>query len=622
MQKLLISYLLITGVGTAVVMAMPSLVVLGFFLLIIPGLILSMLPSAFLYGLVFAAGWFAARMIFGDGVLPVLVGLAAVLAVGFTVPLPSRNAAMAAYRSSLLPEILPEQPIALRGVVHFKLNRPKLVKADRNKLAPGIGQSGFRCDGHCLAALFTPGVTAVVLDSSVAGDGSQQAVRTFRLEKRPGCSSNVEVDFKSIVPPLQNPDLKGMGNHEGGKLLVSQWAMKLAGEYCLVADSVVPAADFTVIERTSNSSTSSARWSFEPGRLETQTVEILAGDTVVSRQHQSSVFPLSKFLFVGSTGGIEHFRFGWNRTVVHSKTGYDAIKLSRILGQHTNLAGKPLNAAEQLAVMRPALRAQLIAALDDPSASAASPGFQVMESYFQAMGNSAADEDVALLVRLVSDQRLTEFRGAWQLKLPLAQARTVYDAYTRRLIATSAPAEMAKSHMGGLVKNLGAEAAGLIGPLQLQLLRDPDKRLAVPELVRALGFGSAKNAPMLLAMIKHHGGVVAEIHDQRSRRSIRTYDRQAERDRNIDMIIAAKNGLCLLGPQGSAVADELAAYLVSGALPQNLVDGHQMADWHVTLVRMGWPISRTIKPHNMSGTDGSYRRNIQMKVDRWKPDRC
>ena len=50
MPKFLKPYLIITGVMSFLALAMPDLVLIGFFMLIIPGLILSLAPTAFLWG--------------------------------------------------------------------------------------------------------------------------------------------------------------------------------------------------------------------------------------------------------------------------------------------------------------------------------------------------------------------------------------------------------------------------------------------------------------------------------------------------------------------------------------------------------------------------------------------
>lgn len=624
MLKFLISYLTITGIGAFIAIAMPGLVVLGFFLLIIPGLVLSLMPSAFMYGVIFAAGWYAAQTVFGDGFMAIIAGIAAVAIVTTLATMPTRLTDMAMYQASILPDATPPSRIALKGHVRFDLLRPDMNQSQGPGYAYVPGQAGYSCNSYCLAALFTPGVTSVTIDKAATDGNSALSLeaRTYRLARRPACESNALVDFNSIAAPLSSEGRGGISQYEDGKLLVSKWAMKLAGDYCLLMEPARPDPDFTIVERETDNGAHPDRWEFGPGRLETQTVEIFAGKHIVYRSHQSSITTLGWFLSIMGTGGIENFGFGLGRSTTHSKVGYDAVKLSRSLGEYTNLAGKPEpDSAKQKVHLLPELRMQIAAALDNPALDANSPAFQIIQTYLEAVGSKASNEDVALISRLVSDQRLTRYPGSWALKLPLEQTRQIYDAYTRRLIATGAPAEMAKS-LAGMVGNLGPDAVKLIGPEQQKLLDDPVKRLAVPELVKALGYGKPDNGRVLFAILKQHAAVLAEIRRQRETQEIGGYDRQSERDSNISLVGAAESGLCLLGPQASGIRQELEQFLASGTMLNHLVTGHAMTDWNVILVRMGKPVSSVEKPANMSGTVSNYQRNVQAKIDHWQPDRC
>src|SRR5687767_8802022 len=117
MSKILSVYLTVTGIGAFIALAKPSLVVLGFFLLILPGLILSLMPTAFMYGVIFAAGWLAARMVLGEGIIPVLAGLGTLVVVVAAAPKPTRAADLATYRASILADVIPAQRIELTGAV-------------------------------------------------------------------------------------------------------------------------------------------------------------------------------------------------------------------------------------------------------------------------------------------------------------------------------------------------------------------------------------------------------------------------------------------------------------------------------------------------------------------------
>lgn len=44
------------------------------------------MPALFLYGVVFTVGWTAGRSVFGEGLLAIALGIAAVILVGLLVP--------------------------------------------------------------------------------------------------------------------------------------------------------------------------------------------------------------------------------------------------------------------------------------------------------------------------------------------------------------------------------------------------------------------------------------------------------------------------------------------------------------------------------------------------------
>ncbi|WP_309612381.1 hypothetical protein [Sphingomonas sp.] len=619
--KFLAGYLLITGIGAFVALSAPGLVVLGFFLLLIPGLILSLMPTAFLYGVVFAAGWYGARALLGDGVIAIVGGVAAIAIVATLTVLPRRMIDLAAYHATIQPDVRPASPIALKGNVRFNRQQANLNEASEQVYPYVVGTRGYACDSFCLAALFTPGVTSVTIDQTreadkIADGRPSPEARTYRLAPRPNCQSNVDMNFRGMQPPLRNKGSHGISDYEDGKVLAAQWALKLASDFCLVAEPARIAHDIVITERETDNATARKKWSFGPGRISTQTIEIAERGKIVYRNHQSSVNTLDKILTIAGTGGIENFGFDWARTTINSKTGYDAVKLADSLGDFTTLAGRPeVGISKNKAAMLPPLRAQIRQALDAGTLDERSPAFQVLEAYFAAVGDKATDEDVAITSRLAADPRLKSLPGIWSLKLTLAQARIVYDAYTKRLLANDPADAPKKSVFNAVLKGLGPDAISLIGADQKRLLDDPVRRLAAPELVRTLGYGNIDQAWQLFAILKQTAATLADIRTQRENGTIGSYGRQDERDVNGDMISFVKSGFCLGAPKDKRLLGELDVFLKSGG-------SYAMTDWNVTMVRMGKAIDTVEKPEDTSGTLSNYQRNVQSKVDHWTPDRC
>src|SRR5215510_13558025 len=84
MDAFLARYLIITGIGAAIAVAIPGLVVIGLFL-IVPGLILAIAPTAFLWGAIFAAIWWPSRTVIGTWPAA-FIALAGTVAVVIAVP--------------------------------------------------------------------------------------------------------------------------------------------------------------------------------------------------------------------------------------------------------------------------------------------------------------------------------------------------------------------------------------------------------------------------------------------------------------------------------------------------------------------------------------------------------
>src|SRR4051812_29890462 len=245
-QKFLPVYLLVTGIGAAAALAMPGLVVLGFFLLILPGLVLSLAPTAFLWGCVFTASWLAARIVLGDTLLTVLAAGAITALALMAVTQPNRAAGKAAYLASLLPDITPSGRIAMRGDIRLDLPGPRWDNIDSRGKS---GQRGFSCDNLCLALLFTPDVTSVTINNSrrlsaqdhrTGTGGFDPEARTYRLIPKSQCPDGGLLS-----------DLDGMsglfgGKPEEGKALNAEWNLKLANEVCLTRSAPIDRHDILI----------------------------------------------------------------------------------------------------------------------------------------------------------------------------------------------------------------------------------------------------------------------------------------------------------------------------------------------------------------------------------------
>jgi hypothetical protein len=80
------TYLIITGIGAFVALTMPWLVIIGSFL-IVPGIILASMPTAFMYGVAFALFRLPLGSVLSGASLNVMSGVAT-LALFWAIPQP------------------------------------------------------------------------------------------------------------------------------------------------------------------------------------------------------------------------------------------------------------------------------------------------------------------------------------------------------------------------------------------------------------------------------------------------------------------------------------------------------------------------------------------------------
>lgn len=342
LQKLLALYLLLTGAVSAVVLLVPSLVVLGYYLFILPGLILSHVPTAFLWGCVFAAAWFASKSFLGN------TGLAALLAAALTaltlsvVTQPFRAAGDALYAESLLPDVTPPFRIPMSG--HIRIDLPNPAWDNLNPRGPDK-QRSFSCDNLCLALLFTPGVDSVTINRTTptlptrrkkSASEFDRPARTYRLVPPSECLSG------GLRPDLQAQNGLFPVPVEEGRALIREWQARLALQHCLQRSAPLDQHDILIRYRREGAATRFAkRWSLSPRIAETESIELQnAAGEVLLRRLELSVHMPSPWLTISFVGGPQTMHAGWGTTVLTNKSPTSPLSLLDSLEQHTNTIGR------------------------------------------------------------------------------------------------------------------------------------------------------------------------------------------------------------------------------------------------------------------------------------------
>ncbi|MBT8427451.1 MAG: hypothetical protein KJO02_05415, partial [Erythrobacter sp.] len=213
------TYLTVTGIGALLALAFPWLVIMGMFMLVIPGLILGMMPTAFLYGLVFAGIRFLLSTVLSGAPLNIAAAVAT-LAVFWVIPQPAKLAANAELEALRQEQVLPSSPVKLAG--NILVQRP----------------FESRCDDLCAALLKTPGVTSVTLHSK-RGEPVTYVIADETAEGEAG---------KSIGYGLLEPGGYNASDPLAGRrALEAEWNLMLTqGGKMLMKTKAAPTPDFII----------------------------------------------------------------------------------------------------------------------------------------------------------------------------------------------------------------------------------------------------------------------------------------------------------------------------------------------------------------------------------------
>ena len=606
-----------TGIGAFVALAKPDLVVLGLFLLIVPGLLLGLAPTAFLWGVLFASAWTVLRK-----VLPIRVAAFAALAVTaailFAVPWPSVRAGEKLLEASVMPDVSPGEPLRPSGDVRLDI-QPRYD--NRNPPVKGSVRA-FSCDNLCVALLFTPGVKSVTVNDSgpftpqqhrEGPGGLATGARTYRLHAKAECGG------REIKPDIEGRVGLFGKTLEENRAIQDEWNLKLSTDHCLVADP--PIASWDMLLRQGHYSypeakrTSPGQWSLGRPHAQITHVEIRDGKGGVQlRRMISRVSVLAQPFSISPSGGIENFRFGWSRKTLSNAASYTENDLIATLKAHSTLAQQP-PAPDLL----PRLRARLQQAVADPALPASDPAFATTESYFAAIAAKPfSDADLALVKSLLLDERMTSYPGIHHLKkLPPDQHREIRATIVRRLLTTTNAQGLVRARLGDVLANSPKGAFSRLSSDEQRLLASPERRIAATGLIARLSDSGANAVPLLLDIVRHHGtalNAALASKENDTARSTRIHT-------HAPVIEASRVALCRAGPVAAPALPQIEAMIASGVIPEYSRRGHSGSDWDLTLVRLGKPLEAIRKPENLSGSEATYRRNMEEKLRRFNPDR-
>lgn len=223
--------LVITGALALLAWLFPGLVILGYFLLLLPGLILHAAPTVFLYLL---AMWLIRRALpLANNLVAYPAALAIALGIASLATMPLKMRAEAAIAAAQAPDIVASGPIPVRGNV-------RLVVEDGlpSSFAPS-------CDALCLA----------LLDSGAEAVTKERGGQTVTYRLRPRDGAGLPPGWQEAEPRLAADLLQRGGQDIDNEGFARYWTERLARNDILVTTGENPLADLVIedlFERDSN----------------------------------------------------------------------------------------------------------------------------------------------------------------------------------------------------------------------------------------------------------------------------------------------------------------------------------------------------------------------------------
>lgn len=617
MKALLVTYLWVTGIGAAIVLAVPSLVIIGAMLLVLPGIILGLLPSAFLYGLLFALLWFPLHAVIGDW--PAAIAGALVTAgVMFAVPIAGNRITEARYRAERADDRLPASPLKLAG--HIRIDRvTALNRKDVDSILAGrardrgkpdkwaLARLDRQCSDLCAALLFTDGVESVTVntDPTAAPDTLAPDAATFRLVDRGQCAT-------TLLPDGGNePVFNGWPNAPNGlRALQDYWKLRLSTDRCIVREPARTAHDWRIVGSRLQvpmpaTYASESKLPFVPRSVGVERLEIFdgAGQRLL-RQTRARAKRITQPLLYLPSGDFSSFRFGWNTAEIGPRQLPDFQPIA-LLAAHAGL-----DVAVDTGVVAAGIRDQLAAVVADSARVVDTPTADMVPAFFDAMDKrEVPPAEIDLAIRIIGDKRFGKFDNVYRLMAAMGDdAGRLRAPIVARLLAADPVADAPLKSLGEMLEQLPPGTFATLMPDDAALLADPERRTLATGLIKRQSDRGAAAGPLLVGILGEQLRLQAGDAKARERR---------DRIKHHEAIQAAIAALTRIGP---AAADQLGA--VEALVAQGVVhDGRRDSeDWQLMLMRLGKPVESIPEPKRRSIITKDFHGRLRSVLARYERD--
>lgn len=652
MDKLLRLTLIVTGVCALIVMTVPGILVFAYLALIIPGVILSLMPTAFMWLVTFSVMWWPMRSRLSLSISNALA-LAGTLAIFWLLPQASIASSRAEFsRIAADQDVFPDKRLALSGdikviVPHLDMAAidPDIVKRDaadykeildrwvrtRPKNCDGVCISMSRpnepyhrekyenrawgCDALCVALLATPGITSVTVDLPEKGKPQgyfTTHARTFRLIPKAKCPGKTVQPQEPGALNVDRPTPAGGRDVPAALSLNAEWDLRLSTRECIIEQVPLVKSSSTLAVTNETRGLDETKpnsvgydWSFGPYPTIVNRMSLTSSNgTILLRKTLASSEIMTRFLYIGITEhGVYNFHFQWVHTGLSNGKRFEELRPHQFLADHTNL----YTGGDQVSVMA-GTREKLEQMVHGGSIEPNDPALRLLEPWFASFsvkGATVSAPDRKLLIQLVADERITHYPALYApIRAMGADAALLRPIIGRRLAVARPPYKWTSS----LASQYGGMPEGIMTTTTADerlILSDPDRRMYAGGLIlRQTDKGSAA-VPLLLEIMQTHWT------------RLRAPARKTDGDGDRVPIDAARMALCQLGPRGSSALAALEKMTSDRLIDVNLIGDR---DWNYMLARIGKSLKSIEKPTNLSGTQANFESNLRERLERFKPE--
>jgi hypothetical protein len=212
-------------------------------------------------------------------------------------------------------------------------------------------------------------------------------------------------------------------------------------------------------------------------------------------------------------------------------------------------------------------------------------------------------------VRAIRDPRVTNVDGIWgAIKALGDRAADLRAPMVERIASADLSMGEPPKSIGRALNSLPPGTFVSMTETERSILADPQRRVLAPGLISRQSDRGAAAEPVLLEMLDYH---LRKIADNKRKRG-------ASSDGDLVVVDRVRMAFCQLGPAASAALPVIDALTSQGLVDRRFAEGRE---WHLMLARMGKPIEDIPKPQNLSGSEAQFHRNLQQRLDRFRPDR-